>query len=46
MDATCEEICMGAGVDVICIYINTRISTYAIYTLMQAAKIVSVNDRQ
>ena len=32
MDATCEEICMGA--DVICIYVNTRISTYVIYPLM------------
>jgi hypothetical protein len=34
MDATCEEICMGEGVDLICIYVNTRISTYAIYPLM------------
>ena len=32
MDATCEEICTGA--DLICIYVNTRISTYAIYPLM------------
>jgi len=31
MDATCEEIRMGAGVDVIYIYVNTCISAYMLY---------------
>jgi len=38
MDVTCEEIRMGAGVDVICIYVNTWILTYAIYPLWSAPK--------
>ena len=38
MDVTCEEIRMGADVDVTCIYVNTRISAYTIYPIWSAPK--------